>query len=109
MVLYGLGAFLLFFPLFLIGALFFIFWIIMLVDVASRKFKNDDKIVWILVVILVGIMGALIYYFVIYRKDKSLRWFWITLLALFILSIIILFILVLFYLGIFIPNRIVWG
>lgn len=51
--------------------LLFIFWIFMIVDVAKRNFKSEsDKIVWILVVILAGIIGALIYYFVIKRPDK---------------------------------------
>ena len=51
--------------------LLFIFWIFMIIDVANRKFKNEnDKIVWILVVILAGIIGALIYYFVIKKPNK---------------------------------------
>ncbi len=53
------------------GILAFIFWIFMIVDVAKRQFKQEnDKILWILVVILAGIIGALIYYFVIKRPDK---------------------------------------
>lgn len=71
----------------------------MLVDAASRKFHSDsDKIVWILVIVLVGIVGALIYYFVIYfgDKTKSMKWFWITLLIVFgIWVLLILFIAVL--------------
>lgn len=44
----------------------------MIVDVAKRKFKDEnDKVVWILIVVLTGIIGALIYYFVIKRKDKK--------------------------------------
>jgi|SRR3989344_3680395 len=67
-------------------ALFFVFWIIMIVDVATRKFKEgNDKIVWILVVILASWIGALIYYFVVYMKHKSMKWFWITLLILFVI------------------------
>jgi len=61
-------------------ALFFIFWIVMLVDAATRKFKeNSEKIVWILVVILTGIIGAFIYFFIVYREFKSIKWFWVTL------------------------------
>lgn len=81
------------FPLILIGIMFFIFWLIMLIDSAKRKFKNDtDKIVWILVNILVGVLGALIYYFVVYIKDeeKSMKWFWITILVLFVLSVFLI-------------------
>lgn len=47
----------------------FIFWIFMLVDCAKRNFKKDsDKIIWILIVVLLGIIGAIVYYFVIKRK-----------------------------------------
>jgi hypothetical protein len=71
---------------FLIGILFFVFWIIMLVDAATRKFKDDsEKIVWIIVIVFTGIIGALIYYFIVYMKYKSLAWFWITLLVTIIL------------------------
>jgi len=50
----------------------FILWIMMLIDVIQRKFKKDDeKIIWILVLALTGYIGAIIYYFVIKRKDKK--------------------------------------
>ena len=50
----------------------FVFWIIMLIDVVGRKFsKDDDKIIWVLVVVLAGIIGALVYYFVVKKKDKK--------------------------------------
>ncbi|MDP3966047.1 MAG: PLDc N-terminal domain-containing protein, partial [archaeon] len=79
-------------PLILIGVLGFVFWVIMLVDASQRKFKDDsEKIVWILVIVLTGIVGALIYYFVIHIKDKnkSVKWFWWTLLGLVILFFIL--------------------
>ena len=54
-----------------LAILAFIFWIFMIVDVAKRKFKNDnDKILWVLVIVLAGIIGAIIYYFVIKKPDK---------------------------------------
>ncbi len=59
------------FVIFIIGIsiLAFIFWIFMIIDVAKRKFQTDgEKIAWVLVVILAGILGAIIYYFVIKRK-----------------------------------------
>jgi len=53
-----------------IAILAFVFWILMLVDCAKRNFKNEnDKIVWILVIVLAGIIGAIIYYFVVKRDD----------------------------------------
>lgn len=59
-----------FFVLFVIAL--FVFWIWMIVDCAERDFKKkDDKIVWLLVVILVQIIGAIIYYFAVKRKNKK--------------------------------------
>jgi hypothetical protein len=75
--------------LILAGVLCFVFWLMMLIDAITRKFKDsNDKIIWVLVNILVGIVGALIYYFVVARKNKPMRWFWWTLLVLVILAII---------------------
>ena len=52
-----------------IGILSLIFWIKMIIDVANRNFKkSDDKIIWLLIVILLGLLGALIYYFTVKRK-----------------------------------------
>ncbi|MDD5012376.1 MAG: PLDc N-terminal domain-containing protein [Candidatus Nanoarchaeia archaeon] len=51
---------------------FFVFWILMLVDCIQKKFKEDvEKIVWILVLIFTGVLGALIYYFVVKKKSKK--------------------------------------
>lgn len=55
-----------------IAVLLFIFWIWMLLDCLKRDFKNDsDKIVWALVVIFLGAIGAAIYYFAVLIKDKG--------------------------------------
>jgi prolipoprotein diacylglyceryltransferase len=49
-----------------------IFWIWMIIDVAKRNFKNEnDKILWILLVVLLGFIGAIIYYFVIKHPNKK--------------------------------------
>ncbi|QDU32839.1 hypothetical protein KS4_08750 [Poriferisphaera corsica] len=48
----------------LIGLLFLIFWIWMLVDCCTKQFKNNDKVIWILVIIFAGGIGALIYFLV---------------------------------------------
>lgn len=46
-----------------------ILWIWMLIDATRREFpKSDEKVVWILVLVLAGIMGAVIYYFLVKRK-----------------------------------------
>jgi len=92
---YGIFLFL---PLLLIGIMFFVFWIFMIVDAATRKFKDSaDKIVWILVIVLTGCIGALIYYFVVHIKDKtkSMKWFWWTILGLLILLIVVFVIVML--------------
>ena len=61
---------LLFFALFAGLILGFIFWIFMLIDVAKRNFHNDnDKIMWILIVVLTGIIGAAIYYFIVRKPE----------------------------------------
>jgi len=66
-----LFVFLMWFLLFAIGIASLVFWIFMIVDVAKRNFKQEnDKILWLLVVILAGAIGGLVYYFVIKRPDK---------------------------------------
>lgn len=50
-------------PVFLIFAAF---WIWMLIDCAQRTF--DDKMVWLLLIIFLGVLGALLYFFIIRRK-----------------------------------------
>jgi TctA family transporter len=47
-----------------------VFWIFMLVDVVQRtNWENEqDKTTWVLIVVLAGIIGALIYYFSIRKK-----------------------------------------
>ena len=51
---------------FLIAIASLVFWIWMLVDCVQRDFgtDNNEKVVWILVIVLTGIIGALIYFFV---------------------------------------------
>jgi len=50
-----------------------VFWIMMLIDAA--KYKTDNQVVWILVICLTGVIGALIYYFVVKRdrEDQSMN------------------------------------
>ncbi|MBI2109727.1 PLDc N-terminal domain-containing protein [Candidatus Woesearchaeota archaeon] len=53
----------------LIWILALIFWIWMITDCVSRKFKNgSDKIVWVLVLIFLNVLGAGIYYFIVKSK-----------------------------------------
>jgi hypothetical protein len=40
------------------------FWIVQLVDVTRRQFRDpSSKTVWTVVIVLLGVLGALIYYF----------------------------------------------
>ncbi|MEK6853015.1 MAG: PLDc N-terminal domain-containing protein [Nanoarchaeota archaeon] len=49
----------------------FAFWIWMLVDCATRNFrKENDKVIWILIILLANILGAFIYFFVVYPYSK---------------------------------------
>ena len=55
-----------------ISIFLFVFWIMMIIDVVKREFlKSDDKIIWLLVVILAGQIGAIIYYFVVKRNPEK--------------------------------------
>jgi len=48
-----------------------IFWIWMLIDCAKKDFiGSNDKVIWILILIFTGIIGAIIYYFIIKRKKN---------------------------------------
>ena len=50
-----------------------VLWVIALVDVCRREFPGEnDKLMWILVVVLAGWIGALIYWFV-GRQKGTLR------------------------------------
>ena len=59
---------------FIIAILVLIFWIWMIVDCAKRDFKNGtEKIIWIVVVVLAGWLGALIYFLVVrYNNPKGI-------------------------------------
>lgn len=68
-----LGFFLLFMLLVMaIGIALAVFWIWMIIDCAKRKFKKEDeKIVWIIVIVLLNVLGATIYYFAVKFQDKK--------------------------------------
>jgi hypothetical protein len=54
---------------FAIGILSVVFWIFMLVDAIQRKYDTEnEKVTWIIVIVLTGIIGALIYYFMVKKK-----------------------------------------
>lgn len=52
-----------------LGVFSFVFWILMIIDAAQRKGLSDgERIAWILVLVFIGIIGAIIYYFAVKRK-----------------------------------------
>ncbi len=61
-------------PLMILGVLGFVFWLWMLIDCLKRpddEFTiggNYAKLIWVLVIVFVGFIGALIYYFLVKRR-----------------------------------------
>lgn len=54
----------------LLGILLFVVWIWMIIDCAKRnKFKSGDRVVWILLLVLTGLIGIILYYFMVMRED----------------------------------------
>ena len=54
---------------------FFIFWLLMLIDCAKRRFKKDgQKTVWVVIIVLIQFfipVGAIIYYFAVKRRARK--------------------------------------
>jgi hypothetical protein len=49
------------------------FWIWMMIDCGKREFEGDsEKLLWFLIIFLSGIIGAIIYYIVVKRMNKSI-------------------------------------
>ncbi len=47
------------------------FWVWMVVDCATRKFRAEaDKIVWILILIFLNLLGAFIYFLAVYIRKE---------------------------------------
>lgn len=58
--------------MFIFGLIALVFWIWMLVDCARRKFRNGvEKIVWIIVLVFAGLIGALVYLIVIRLSNPT--------------------------------------
>lgn len=70
---FGIGGFILLMLILMAVFVFlFVFWILMIIDCAKREFKGEnDKVVWILVLVFLGFIGAIIYYFVVKVNDKK--------------------------------------
>ncbi|TGU71425.1 zinc-ribbon domain-containing protein [Geomonas terrae] len=46
-----------------------VLWVVALVDIIRSEFSGNNKIIWILVVVLLPLLGAILYFFV-GRKQK---------------------------------------
>ncbi|MFS4483321.1 PLD nuclease N-terminal domain-containing protein [Hyunsoonleella sp. 2307UL5-6] len=46
-------------------------WIYSLIDILKHKFEQNDKIVWVLVVLFLPILGSMLYLFM--GKNKKLK------------------------------------
>ena len=69
----GIIAGIIFFYIFIIllGLASFVFWIVELIDVCRREFRDPNtKLLWVLIVVFLHGLGALIYYF----AGKSQGW-----------------------------------
>lgn len=60
---------LVFLIIFIIMIPFIIFWIKMIIDASKREFK--DKTVWIILIVALGLVGAIVYYFAIKRNNNT--------------------------------------
>lgn len=75
----GFGAIMVLFYvlMMIIGLVGLVLWILMIVDIAQRPDEQfpgqgkDQKLLWILVVVLGGWIGALIYYLMVYRQKGA--------------------------------------
>ena len=56
----------------LIIAFFILLWVSALVDILKNNYKKNKKIFWIIVVVLIPILGAILY-FMIGRKRKFIK------------------------------------
>lgn len=63
---WGIGGFLLFVAF---GIWATVFWIMMIIHAAKHNVEN--KAMWIIIMVFTGIVGALIYYFVVKRKFSN--------------------------------------
>jgi len=54
---------------FLLGFAAMIFWLVMLIHAAHKPIEN--RVMWLILLVLIGPIGALIYYFAVKRKFKN--------------------------------------
>jgi len=58
----GIGFLVLFIIMAILGIAIFVFWIWSIVDCVKREFPGDnDKVLWLVIIIILGALGSLIY------------------------------------------------
>ncbi|MBU0536542.1 MAG: PLD nuclease N-terminal domain-containing protein [Nanoarchaeota archaeon] len=71
----GFGMILAIFLIIIIAVVFFvflfIFWVWMIIDCVKRKMDDTEKVVWVLLMVFLGALASIIYYFVVYREAKK--------------------------------------
>jgi len=65
----GVGLLIIWIVSMIIGLLLFILWLLMLIDCIKRDFSQ--KTLWIVLLIILGWIGAIIYYFAVKRKNVT--------------------------------------
>ncbi|KAF0219253.1 MAG: hypothetical protein FD174_2339 [Geobacteraceae bacterium] len=53
-----------FFVFWLVFVAVFVFWLWALIDILKSEFTGSNKVVWLLMVMLVPLIGAILYYFI---------------------------------------------
>jgi beta-lactamase regulating signal transducer with metallopeptidase domain len=69
-----LGGFMIFLMLLVFLTILFlvVFWVWTIVDAIKRNFENDsERLVWVLLFVLLGIIPSIVYYFVVMRPNNN--------------------------------------
>jgi hypothetical protein len=56
----------------LIIAFFVLLWVSAFVDILKSNFKKNNKLIWIIIIVLIPILGAILY-FMMGRKQKIIK------------------------------------
>ncbi len=59
---HGAGYLIFMIPFLIIGLVILIIWIKTIIEIANSDFEGDNKLIWLLIVLLCGILGLILYY-----------------------------------------------
>jgi len=54
-----------------LGIIPFLLWLWALIDILKTEFTEDNKIIWVLVVVLVPLIGFILYFFI--GRDQKIK------------------------------------